>query len=132
VRVVHLDELAAIALPEGWVWRPVRRRLDIRAFGINAYTPGGSGAVIEEHTEVQSGHEEIYVVLRGRVRFTVAGDEHELGQGQLVYVRDPSLPRSASALTDDAAVLAIGAKPGEAFEVSAWEEKLLSAGRPAT
>ena len=130
--LVHLDDLEAIELPGGWVWRPVRRRFGIRAFGVNAYTPGASGAVVEEHTEDRSGHEELYVVLRGRVRFRVGGDEHDLGQGQLVCVRDPSLRRSAAALTPDAAVLAIGAQPGEAFQVSAWEEQLLSAGRRAT
>ena len=116
-----LDELDAIELPDGFTWRPVRRHFGIRAFGVNAYTPGPSGQVVEEHSEAQLGHEEIYLVLRGRVKFTIDGDEHELGQGQLVFVRDPSLRRSGVALTDDAAVLAIGGKPGEAFEVSAWE-----------
>jgi tetratricopeptide (TPR) repeat protein len=121
VNVVHVDELDAIEMPEGFVWRPVRRHFGIRAFGTNAYTPGASGQIVEEHTEAQLEHEEIYLVLRGRVRFTVDGDEHELGPGELVFVRDPSLRRGGVALTDDAAVLAIGGKPGQAHEVSAWE-----------
>jgi hypothetical protein len=121
VNLVHIDELDAIEMPEGFVWRPVRRRFDIRAFGTNAYTPGASRQIVEEHTEGQLEHEEIYLVLRGRVRFTVDGNEHELGPGQLVFVRDPSLRRGGVALTDDAAVLAIGGKPGQAHEVSAWE-----------
>jgi tetratricopeptide (TPR) repeat protein len=121
MNLTHLDELDAIELPDGFVWRPVRRHFGIRAFGVNAYTPGAGGRVVEEHTEGRLGHEEIYLVLRGRVRFTVGEDEHELGQGQLVFVRDPSLRRGAVALSDDAAVLAIGGRPGEAFRVSAWE-----------
>jgi tetratricopeptide (TPR) repeat protein len=121
VNVAHIDELDAIELPDGFVWRPVRRHFGIKAFGVNAYTPGKSGQVVEEHSEGQLGHEEIYLVLRGRVKFTIDGSDHELGQGQLVYVRDPSLKRAGVALTDDAAVLALGGKPGEAFEVSAWE-----------
>src|SRR5581483_7072787 len=121
MNVVHVDELAAIEMPEGFVWRPVRRHFGIGAFGTNAYTPGANGRIVEEHTEQQLGHEEIYLVLRGRVRFTVDGNEHELGPGQLVFVRDPSLKRGGVALTDDAAVLAIGGKPGQAHEVSAWE-----------
>jgi tetratricopeptide (TPR) repeat protein len=108
-------------MPDGFVWRPVRRHFGIKAFGTNAYTPGASGQIVEEHTEGTLGHEEIYLVLRGRVRFTVDDDEHELGPGQLVYVRDPSLRRAGVALTDDAAVLAVGGKPGEPHEVSAWE-----------
>jgi tetratricopeptide (TPR) repeat protein len=120
MNLAHIDELEAIELPEGFVWRPVRRHFGIQAFGTNAYTPGASGQVIEEHAE-QRGQEEIYLVLRGRVRFTLGDDDHELGQGQLVFVRDPSLQRSAVKLTDDAAVLAIGGTPGEAFEISNWE-----------
>jgi tetratricopeptide (TPR) repeat protein len=125
--VAHLDELDAIELPDGFVMRPVRRHFGIQAFGVNAYTPGGTRRVIEEHTEETLGHEEIYLVLRGRVRFTVGDDEHELDRGQLVFVRDPSLRRGAVALTDDAAVLAVGGKPGEAFEVSAWEYSFVAA-----
>jgi tetratricopeptide (TPR) repeat protein len=121
VNLAHIDELDRIEMPDGFVWRPVRRHFGIKAFGTNAYTPGASGQIVEEHTESTLGHEEIYLVLRGRVRFTVDGDERELGPGQLVYVRDPSLRRAGVALTDDAAVLAVGGKPGEPHEVSAWE-----------
>jgi quercetin dioxygenase-like cupin family protein len=121
MNLTHIDELDAIEMQDSFVWRPVRRRFGIQAFGTNAYTPGASGQIVEEHTEKILGHEEIYLVLRGRVRFTVGDDEHELGPGQLVYVRDPSLRRGGIALTDNAAVLAVGGKPGAAHEVSAWE-----------
>ncbi|HLY86211.1 MAG TPA: tetratricopeptide repeat protein [Gaiellaceae bacterium] len=121
MNLAHIDELDRIEMRDGFVWRPVRRHFGIRAFGINAYTPGSTGQIVEEHTEQVLGHEEIYLVLRGRVRFTIDEDEHELGAGQLVFLRDPSLRRGAVALTDDAAVLAIGGKPGEAHEISAWE-----------
>ena len=121
MNIAHIDELDAIEMSEGFVWRPVRRRFDIRSFGTNVYTPGASGQVVETHTEGMLEHREIYLVLRGRVKFTIGDDEHELSQGQLVYVSDPSLRRGATALTDDAAVIAFGGKPGEAFEVSAWE-----------
>jgi quercetin dioxygenase-like cupin family protein len=121
VNLAHIDELDAIEMPDGFVWRPVRRRFGIRAFGTNAYTPGASGQVVETHTEQVYGHEEMYLVLRGRVLFTVDGNEHELRQGQLVHLRDPSVRRGAVALTDDAAVLAIGGKPGAPHEISAWE-----------
>jgi quercetin dioxygenase-like cupin family protein len=121
MNVAHIDELDAIEMSEGFVWRPVRRRFDIRAFGVNVYTPGATKQVVETHTERQLEHREIYLVLRGRVQFSVGEEEHELSQGQLIYVSDPALRRGAVALTDDAAVIAFGGKPGEAFEVSAWE-----------
>jgi tetratricopeptide (TPR) repeat protein len=121
MNLAHMDELDAVEMQDGFVWRPVRRRFGIQAFGTNAYTPGASSQIVEEHTENVLGHEELYLVLRGRVRFTIGDDEHELGPGQLVYVRDPSLRRAGVALTDDAAVMAIGGKPGVPHEVSAWE-----------
>jgi tetratricopeptide (TPR) repeat protein len=122
VNVAHIDDLDRIELADGFVWRPVRRRFDIRAFGTNVYTPSENGSqVVEEHTEATLEHEEIYLVLRGRVRFTAGDDEFELGQGELVFLRDPQLRRGAVALTEDAAVLALGGKPGEPYEVSAWE-----------
>jgi hypothetical protein len=129
MNLAHIDELDAIELDEGFVWRPVRRHFGIRAFGVNAYTPGARGRVIEEHTERLYEHEEMYLVLRGRVLFTVGDDEHELSQGQLIHLRDTSLKRGAVALTDDAAMLAVGGKAGEAFQVSAWEEEFLSSGQ---
>ena len=122
MNVAHIDELDAVVMQDGFVWRPIRRRFGIRAFGVNAYTASEvGGQIVEQHTESQLEHLEIYLVLRGRARFTVGDDTFELGQGQLVYVRDPALRRGAVALTEDAAVLALGGKPGEAFEVSAWE-----------
>ena len=119
---VHLDDLDAIEMPDGFVWRPVRRRFDIRAFGANVYTATGvGGQIVEEHSEASLGHEEIYLIVRGRARFTIGGDERELSAGQLVFLRDPSLRRGAVALTEDAAVLALGGKPGEPHQVSPWE-----------
>jgi tetratricopeptide (TPR) repeat protein len=120
--VTHIDELDAIEMPDGFVWRPIRRHFGIRGFGVNAYTAREvGGPIVEEHTEGQLKHEEIYLVLRGRARFTIGGDEHELGAGQLAFVRDPELRRGAIALEADTAVLALGGKPGEPHQVSAWE-----------
>jgi tetratricopeptide (TPR) repeat protein len=121
--VAHVDELERIELDDGFVWRPVRRRFGIGAFGVNAYTPREAGAqVVEEHSESTLGHEEIYLVLRGRALFTIDGNEHELGPGELVFVSDPALRRGAIGLTDDTVVLALGGKPGAPHEPSAWEE----------
>ena len=59
--VRRLDEFEAVAVSgEGITWRPVRRTLGIRAFGINAYTADEPGeTVIEDHTEETIGHEEV-------------------------------------------------------------------------
>ena len=120
--VTHVDNLERIEMADGFVWRPIRRHFDIRAFGVNAYNALEVGLpVVETHTEDQLGHEEIYFVLRGRALFTIDGNEHELAAGQLVFVSDPSLKRGAIALDEDTVVLALGGKPGVPHEVSAWE-----------
>jgi tetratricopeptide (TPR) repeat protein len=122
VSVAHIDELDAIEMPDGFVWHPIRRHFDIRAFGVNAYSAREvGGQIVEEHTEAQLEHEEIYLVLRGRARFTIDGNEHELGPAQLVFVRDPQLRRGAVALDEGTVVLALGGKPGVPYQVSAWE-----------
>jgi tetratricopeptide (TPR) repeat protein len=118
----HVDELERIELPDGFVWRPVRRRFDIRAFGVNAYTALAAGSpIVETHTESRLGHEEIYFVLRGRALFTIDGAEHELAAGELVFLRDPALKRGAVAVDADTVVLAFGGRPGATHEVSPWE-----------
>ena len=90
----HVDELDRIEMPDGFVWRPVRRHFGIRAFGVNAYTALEAGSpIVETHTESQLGHEEIYFVLRGRALFTVDGNEHELGAGR-ARLRERPVPEA--------------------------------------
>ena len=139
VRCLEGIDLDKIPVAEGLEWRPVRRRFDVRAFGVNAYTvdhPGGH--VVEEHDELgpggAGGHEELYVVLRGHATFTIDGDTIEAPAGTLVFIRDPALKRVAIAEQADTAVLAVGGAAGKAYEVSPWEytfasTPLLKAGR---
>jgi hypothetical protein len=122
--VTHLDELESFPVDdEGLTWRPIRRRLDVRALGVNAWTAERAGQrVVEEHTERSNAHEEIYVVVRGRATFTLDGREVDVPAGGLVHLPDPAVRRGAIAAEDGTTVLALGAKPGVAFEPSAWEE----------
>ena len=121
-QTAHVDELDRIPVDQGLEWRPVRRRFDIQAFGVNAYTAEKIGAyVVEEHTETMSGHEELYVVVRGRARFTFDDAEMDAPAGTLVFYSDPALKRGAVAEEEGTVVLAVGAKPGEAFTPSGWE-----------
>lgn len=103
-------------------WLPLRRRLGLSAFGVNGWIGGEGDAVIEEHDEAASGHEELYVVVRGRVTFTVGGEEVDAPPGTAVFVSDPATRRGGVAREADTLVLAVGAKPGEAYEPLGWEE----------
>ncbi len=64
---------------------PVREHLGIRAFGINAFTPGEDGTLINEHDEAGSGQEELYIVLDGKATFKVDGESFDAPQGTLVF-----------------------------------------------
>jgi tetratricopeptide (TPR) repeat protein len=112
--------IAGLARDDGW--SPVRRALGIEAFGVNAFTAAEAGAaVIQEHDE-SSEHQELYVVVGGHVTFTVDGEEIDGPAGTLVFVRDHTLKRGAVAVEPGSTVLAVGAKPGEAFHPMSWEE----------
>jgi quercetin dioxygenase-like cupin family protein len=119
--VAHVDELEELPINNGeFVWRPVRRRFGITAFGTNAYTGNAGQRVVEEHLE-RDNHQEMYVVLRGRATFTLGDDEVDAPAGTIVFVR-PNTKRGAIAAEDGTAVLAVGAKPGVVFEPSLWED----------
>src|SRR5437764_9073744 len=119
-QVAHIDELEELPINNGeFVWRPVRRRFGITAFGTSADTADAGRRVIEEHSE-RDNHQEMYVVVRGRATFTLGDDEIDAPAGTLVFVR-PGTKRGAIAAENDTAVLAVGAKPGVVFEPSPWE-----------
>lgn len=118
---IHLDEIEGIPVLGTLSWKPVRRPLGITAFGINAYTAANAGdEVVEEHTETQLGHEEIYFVHQGHAVFTIDGEELDAPAGTLVYLDDVAQKRHAIAKEAGTTVLAIGGVPG-VHEPSAWE-----------
>ena len=118
---VTLADLPALPRPAGRSWAPVRHALGIDAFGVNAYTAARSGGeVIDAHDESDSRHQELYVVLSGAARFTIAGDSFDAPAGTLVLVRDPDLQRTAVATQAQTTVLCVGGVAG-AFEPRPWE-----------
>jgi hypothetical protein len=121
VKILRLDEIEGIPVLGTLSWKPVRRPLGVTAFGINAYTAAIAGdEVVEDHTEEQLGHEEIYFVHTGHAVFTVDGEEVDAPAGTLVYLDDVKQRRHAIAKEPGTTVLAIGGVPGT-HEPSAWE-----------
>jgi Cupin domain len=120
-QVTRVDELAKVPVAHGLEWRPIRRRLGIRAYGINAYTAANPGDwVVEEHTE-SIGHEETYIVLSGRATFTVDGEQIDAPAGTIIFISDTALKRMARSEQEGTTVLAVGGWPDKAFEPSSWE-----------
>ncbi len=119
--VLKIDDLDRIPVSGADItWRPVRRRLGITAFGINAYTGEPGENVVEKHDETRLGHEELYVVVSGRARFELDGESVDAPAGTLVFLSEPAVGRYAVAEEPGTTVLAIGGKPG-VHETSAWE-----------
>jgi quercetin dioxygenase-like cupin family protein len=121
VKRLSLAEVEGVPVFGTLVWRPVRKTLGVTAFGINAYTAANAGdEVVEDHTESQLGHEEVYVVVAGHATFTVDGETVDAPAGTLVYLDDPAQRRSAVAEAPGTTVMAVGGVPGR-HDPSAWE-----------
>ena len=123
VRISEIDPLDVA----GVHWLPLRHTLGVRAFGTNAYRGDAGEQVIEEHTEEGADHEELYVVLQGRARFTLDGEDLDAPAGTVVFLPDPPTVRVAMAEEDGTVVLAVGGKPGEAYTTSTWEWRFRAA-----
>jgi quercetin dioxygenase-like cupin family protein len=122
--VARLDEIEEQSLPGGVRRRGVREHLDVRSFGINAYTADEGQPIVAEHTETQplaGGHQELYYVLSGRATFTVDGEEVDASAGTIVFAGDPATRRAALAREDGTTVLVVGAPAGEPYTVGRWE-----------
>jgi tetratricopeptide (TPR) repeat protein len=114
--VARLDEIERIG-----GWAPVRAHFGIEAFGVNAWFGDEGAAVIPDHEETPSGHEELYLVIAGHATFTVNGEEVDAPMGTIVFVRDPAAQRGAKALEAGTTVLTVGGEPGKAYAVRGWE-----------
>lgn len=128
-RVAHLDDLPAIA--GDVTWRPVRLELGVGAFGVNAYTADAAGdPLIEDHDGASGAagrHEELYLVIRGRARFTIDGGDVDAPAGTFVFVPDRASRRVAVAVEPDTAAVVVGGRVGEAYVPSPWEGSALAA-----
>jgi mannose-6-phosphate isomerase-like protein (cupin superfamily) len=119
-RVATIDALPDIAYRQETDMRPVRHHLGITAFGTNAWTAAVPGDRLMPEHEEDEGSEELYVVLRGRARFVIAGEAVDARQGTLVFV-EPETSRTAFAEEAGTTVLAVGSRVGQPYEAGGWE-----------
>lgn len=104
--------------PDGDWFQPLRRELGVTSFGINKITLAPKKRL---QVHLHERQEEVYLVLAGELTLIVEGEDHVLGQGDLVRVA-PKLRRQltnpSSART---VVLALGcAGEHESRDARAW------------
>lgn len=126
-RTLGLDDHEARRDPDtGADWLTLRHTLGVAAFGLNAWRAPEAGLqLIERHTEEDTAHQEVYVVVSGRARFSVGAEDIPAPAGTVLFVEDPALERGAVAEEAGTIVLTIGAAPGVGFTPSDWEAQLL-------
>jgi tetratricopeptide (TPR) repeat protein len=118
--VAHLDEIEEVEYGET-AWQPVRHRLGITAFGVNAWTAHAAGdRIVADRDESEAENERLYVVQRGRAVFEVDGDRVEAPAGTLVFV-GPGAERTVVAEEAGTTIVVVGAGPGRAFNPDGWE-----------
>jgi tetratricopeptide (TPR) repeat protein len=117
--VANLDEIDEIS--DGRCpWRPVRHRLGITSFGVNAWTGRAAGdRILNEHAEVDD-NEELYLVQEGRATFELDGERVDAPAGALVFAR-PGVKRTAFAEEPGTTIIALGGLPGHAYEPDGYE-----------
>src|SRR5947209_1518242 len=120
--VAHVDEINEIS--DGrWPSLPVRDHFGITSFGVNAWVGRDVGdRLINEHDEgeVAEGQEELYLVHRGRARFELDGERIDAPAGTFVFVQ-PGAMRTAFAEEPGTMLIALGGRPGEAYEPTGYE-----------
>jgi len=114
-RLDEIDEISDGRCP----LRPVRHHFGITSFGVNAWTAQNAGdRIINEHVEDED--EELYLVTQGRAVFELDGERRDAPAGTFVFA-PPSVKRTAFAEEAGTTIVAVGAVPGKAYELSGWE-----------
>jgi hypothetical protein len=111
-------------LPSLWggMCKLVRAGLDLSAFGVNVLDIGPD-YVTTDHTESESGQEELYLVLRGAATLLVGspGQEERIELVPEVVARvAPDARRLFQTGSEGARVLIVGGAPGRAYEPQDW------------
>ena len=116
--VARWREFAAHDRSAPWRTHGVRRFFGIASFGAMAFEAAGGDPLTVPHDETAYGQEELYVVVHGRARFTLDGEDVEVGAGEALFVR-PEVTRGSVAV-EDTLLLAVGGLPGRPYHPPTW------------
>ena len=94
----------------------VRSGLGVTSFGMQLLRFPPNADRYPEHDHSESGQEEVYIVLEGRLHLRAGDEEHDLEPGVFARV-GPNETRMLTSGEEGAVMLALGGVPGEAFEI---------------
>jgi uncharacterized cupin superfamily protein len=101
-------------------WHSVGRHLGVGAFGVNAKEAEAGRELVARHTEEEfGGQEELYVLVRGRARFTCDGETVDVGPGDVLFA-GPAVVREAVALETPTLLVMIGGTPEMPYAAPEW------------
>jgi mannose-6-phosphate isomerase-like protein (cupin superfamily) len=106
--VVNIEEIEGSG--PGGVVRFVRREVGAEAFGINWFDlPANQTGM--EHDEVETGQEEVYVVVKGSGHWHIDGAVVQVRAGSVIRI-DPETARCPVAGEDGMSFISVGARRG--------------------
>lgn len=119
ITVKNVTDIAAYTGPNeipGIRFRPARAALGVSAWGMNVIEIDPHTTGYPEHDHQHDGQEEVYVVLEGQAVLHAGGETRTVVAGDFVRV-PPAVVRSFVTEASGVRLLAIGATPGQAYEV---------------
>ena len=119
-QVAAVNEIPPVKPDWPATWKSVRHHFGITAFGVNAVTKDAGNVLIPEHDESRSGQQELYFVHAGAVTATLDGETVAVPEGGMISVA-PEVTRKIESTASPTTLLCVGATPGAAYEIGAWE-----------
>jgi len=120
----RIDEMEAAF---GGGMKKARAELGVQSFGMQVIDLPPNYADYPEHDHAEDGQEEVYSVMRGGGEIDVEGERMQLTPDVLIRV-GPGIKRKLFAGPEGMRVLALGGKPGSAYEVREFTELTGAAG----
>ena len=99
----------------GGAFKRARAELGVRSFGVQVIDMRPNEHRYPAHDHTHDGQEEVFVALRGAGEIEIDGERHPLDPDTMVRV-GPGSKRKIWPGGDGLRVLALGGRPGEAYE----------------
>jgi mannose-6-phosphate isomerase-like protein (cupin superfamily) len=114
----QIDEMEA---GFGGAMKKARAELGVQSFGMQVIDLPPNYSDYPEHDHESDGQEEVYSAMRGSGAIEIEGERLELTPDVLVRV-GPGIKRKLFAGPEGLRVLALGGKPGAAYEIAQFTE----------